>query len=308
MIDNIKFYISGKDSFESFILNDGTVELKASKSFLTNEVQDYPKRGKLGNLEVVINQKRAYIKGSIHKLENLIDEDGSQNYDDFSFCQMNTIIDEIISYFNVSGRTSISQLEIGLNMHIPMNPQRFLKNHLLMCDFRDHNKDLPFRGKGDYKEFMRTDYHLKVYNKSKQYHVNAHILRVELKILSKRKLREFGIENLEDLQNKTAIERLFKFLMEEVKKCTIIDDYNAVMMPIEDREKFYRYTNPNYWIILKDTKSLKIQSRHKKDFQALCAKYHLTTIKNVLMKKMIEKFWHLLKCTSPQGSEYVNAA
>lgn len=296
MIDNVKMYISRKDAFEDVMIREGKVDLKTFKSLLTDETEKYPQKGKLGNLEVVINEKRAYINGSLHKLENILTNDGEQNYDDFNYCQLKTTIEEIINYFNLEKGTSLSKLELGLNLQIPMNPKFFIDFNLLMHNYRDHNKNLKFRGKGDFKEFQRTDYCIKIYNKSKQSQLQANILRVEIKIISKRLLQKLNAYIVEDLIKYNVLYNIFTLLLKEVKKCTILDTYDALQIPKKDLEKLYKYTNPNFWNTLKETKSEKIQTRLKKDFESTASRHGLLKTKNELLKLMIEKFWELMNC------------
>lgn len=296
MIDNVKMYITRKDTFEYAMIKESKVDLKAFRSLLTDKTDNYPQKGKLGNLEVVINEKRAYINGSLHKLENILKDDGEQNYDDFNFCQLKSTIEEVVDYFGLENGTSLSKLELGLNLHIPMNPKLFLDFNLLMHNFRDHNKNLKFKGKGDFKEFQKTDFHLKVYNKSKQSQLRANILRVEIKIISKRLLQKLKASTVEDLLKTEVLYNIFSLLLNEVKKCTIIDTFDTLQIEDNDLEKLYRYTNPNYWNTLKETKSEKIQSGLKKDFEKVSSKYGLLKTKHLVLRLMIEKFWQLMDC------------
>jgi len=140
---------------------------------------------------------------------------------------------------------------------------------------------------------------LKIYNKSKQYKkdfdIKEHILRVELKLTSKRKIQSFGINSLNDLLDRDKLFKMFEFLKNEFKKLTIIDTLNFDDLPDKDRDKLNRYSNPNYWQRLRnENKSYKVQERLKKDFNFTLEKYNLTTIKKELESKLIEKFYYLI--------------
>lgn len=296
MIDNVKMYILRKDDFENIISREGKVDLKTFKSLLTNQIELYPKKGKLGNLEIVINEKRGFINGSLHKLENILTDDENQNYDDFNYCQLKNTIFDLLNYFHIKDGTSVSQLELGLNLHFPINPKLFIDFNLLLHNFRDHNKNLKFRGKGDYKEFQSTDFHIKIYNKSKQNQIRANILRVEIKIIRKRLIQKLGVYKIEDLLMSEVLYNIFILLLNEIKKCTIIDKFETLNIPEKDLEKLYRYTNPNYWLTLKENKSNKVQLRLKKDFEIVANKYNLLKSKNMLLELMIEKFTELMNC------------
>lgn len=83
--------------------------------------------------------------------------------------------------------------------------------------------------------------------------------------------------------------------MMEFDKLSFLDNLNFDSLPEKDKEKLYRYSNPNYWQRLRtENKSYKIQLRHKKVFNLLLEKYHLNTIKEDLKCKLIYKFWYLI--------------
>ncbi len=301
MIDNIKCFVVRKNEFEHFLNSSRRIDLKASTSLITGNIETYPLKGKFGNIDVVINEKKAYINGSLHKLENIVAENKEQNYDDFNFCQLKAIIEETLSYLHLDRNTSLSQLELGLNLHIPIDPKTFLDYNLLMHNFRDHNKNLRFRSKGDLKEFQLTDYHIKIYNKSKQCQLSDNILRVEIKIITKRLLRKLKAFCIEDLLKEKVLCNIFDLLLREIKKCTILDRFDPAKISSNDLEKLYKYTNPNYWLNLKTTKSEKVQTGQKKKFEEIAFKYNLLTTKQLLINLLTDKFWDLMNCTESQS-------
>lgn len=302
MIDFLKFKVLEREILEHHIKKTQVVDLNTSLNLVTGEELNCPLKGKYFRMDVVLSCQGAYIKGSVHKMTNLFNGGKFQNYNDFTFCTASESITHLTQVFGLR-KTSLTNLELGLNINISKDPQEVLDYNLLMYDNEAHNKNLKFRGKGDYKEFHKTDYSIKVYNKSKQYSLKSNILRVEVKIISKRKLQQLGIFSLEDLHGKEVIERLYSFLWGELQKLTIIDDYTNIKMPSEDLSSLNKYTNPNYWKKLGRDKSYKVKSNRKNKFKALIIKYGLDNTKNEVLKNVSEKFEEMMSCDAlPIGS------
>ena len=295
MIDNVKLFVSDKHSFENHIVKGKVIDLSTKFNQMTGEVEDYPKRGKDGNLNVGITLNTACILGSIHKYHNIMMDKGNHNYDNFYYSQIEAEIRGLIKKYNIENDTSITNLEFGFNLAVEKNPQIILDSNILMNNLKAPNKNLKFSGKGDLKEFQMTDYSIKIYNKSKQFKLDTNILRVELKITQKRFLQKLGIFKLEDLLNKDTFFRLFESLRDKIEGVVIIDGFQDKMMLETDKDKLNKYSNPNYWINLKSTKSLKQISRLKKELETLLNKYELLHTKNEILEKLENKFIELLE-------------
>lgn len=294
MIDNVKLFVKDKHSFESHILNNGLAELSSKLNYYTGEVSEYPKRGKDLNLDISITNNLGTVLGSIHKYNNISSDKGNQNYNDFSFCQIQEVILGLIEKYNIAGDTSITNLEFGFNLKIEKNPKIIIDNNLLMYCFKAHNKDLKYRGNGDYKEFQLTDYRFKVYSKSKQFKLATNILRIELKITRKRLLQQLNIYCMEDLLDYNNFLSLFEFFIGKFEGLMLIDEFDADSVPENAYNRLIKYTNPNYWITIKAKKSPKVIYRLKKDFNNLLNKYNLLKTKSELRKKLNSKFIELL--------------
>jgi len=294
MIDNVKLFVKDKHSFESHILNNGLVELNSKLNYYTGEVMEYPKRGKDLNLDINVTTNSGTILGSIHKYSNIIADIGNQNYNDFSFCRIQEVILGLIGKYNIADDTSITNLEFGFNLAVKKDPKIIIDNNVLMNNFKAPNKNLKFLGKGDYKEFQLTDYSIKMYNKSKQFKLDADILRIELKITRKRMLQQLGVYSLEDLLDYEVYFRLFEALREKFEGVLILDEFDANSVPENVYNKLIKYTNPNYWISIKNKKSPKVIYRLKKDFNNLLYKHDLLKTKSELREKLNSKFIELL--------------
>lgn len=295
MIDNVKLFVLDKHSFENHIVKGKVIDLSTKFNQMTGEVEDYPKRGKDGNLNVGITLNTACILGSIHKYHNIMMDKGNQNFDDFYYSQIEKEIRGLIKKYSIENDTSITNLEFGFNLAVEKDPQVILDNNILMNNFKAPNKNLKFLGKGDYKEFQMTDYSIKVYNKSKQYKLKSNVLRVELKITKKRFLQLLGVYELEDLLDKNTYMRLFEALRGKIESLIILDEFQSKIMLETDKDKLNKYSNPNYWINLKSTKSPRQIYRLKIEFDALVNKYKLLQTKNEILKKLENKFLDLVE-------------
>ena len=299
MIDFIKLNITDGLRFEEQLTNYKITELKTFLNSSTGVIELYPKYGKYLNLDIKVNPKHSKISGSLHKLENICFLGENQNYNDFTYNELKSQIPMLEEIFDLEQNNSLSYLELGFNIKLDFDPQKIIDDNILMYNFKNHQKDLKFNGNGDYKEFIKRDYSIKIYSKSKQYkkqfNLNEHILRIELKIKTKRKIQNFGIFCLNDLLDKNKIYNVFEFLYNEFEKLIIIDNLNFDDLPEKDKEKLNRYTNPNYWQRLRtENKSYKVQNRLKKDFNLILTKYNLNTQKEDLKYKLIYKFWELI--------------
>ena len=305
MIDNVKLFVNDKHKFENHVENNGLVELSTSINHYTGEVNEYPKRGNDLNLNVNITMKQATILGSIHKYNNLIEDKGNQNFNDFTFCQIQEVILGLMEKYKIENEkdTSITNLEFGFNLVVEKDPKLIIENNVLMNNFKAPSRNLKFQGKGDYKEFQLTDYRIKIYNKSKQFKLDSNVLRVEIKITNKRLLQKLDIYSLEDLLDYKVYKRLFKLFMEKFAGLMIVDEFDANLIPENYYNRLIKYTNPNYWISIKGKHSAKVIARLKNDFKCLLHKHDLLKNKIELREKLNSKFVELLN-SDCSDSEY----
>lgn len=294
MIDNLKIFSTKKDEFENNITSNRTVDLKQFYEPFTGEIKPYPLKGKKLNLEIAINEKTASIAGSFHKYYNLDNDLGLQNYNDFNYSKIKLTTKQIIETFKIAKSTSITNLELGFNILISEDPQKYIDDYLLMYDLKAPNRNEKFLGKGDYKEFRKTDYYLKIYNKSKPYKLDKNILRVEIKIIRKRLLESLGVYYLENILEKKVLSNIFELLMQKFELLTIIDNFNEIDIPPDELERLKNYMNDNYWIRIKQRKTSKQLYNLKKDFRMLQTKYNLNKTKNEIRIKLYSKYNELI--------------
>lgn len=294
MVDNLKIYSNKKDEFENHIILNRIVDLKQFYEPFTGEIKPYPLKGKKLNLDIAINEKTASITGSFHKHYNLDNDLGLQNHNDFNYSKIKLTTEHLIETFKIAKSTSITNLELGFNIVIDEDPQRYIDDYLLMYDLKAPNRNEKFLGKGDYKEFRKTDYYMKIYNKSKPYKLEKNILRIEIKIIRKRLLELLGVYSLEDILNKEILKNIFELLIRKFEGLTIIDEFNEIDIPSVEFERLKNYMNDNYWIRIKQRKTSKQLYTFKKDFRMLQIKYKLNKTKDEIRRKLYCKFNELI--------------
>ena len=296
MIDNIKVYPLDKKRFDYQIETKRPVDLISEYDRSTGEMFEYPKKARYKNLELRINKASSYLRGSLHKYYNMDVLGEEQNHNDFTFCQAIDAIENICNkFYLVPDETKITNLEFGMNLSLGYDPEIFINDNLLMYGFNSHTRHENFKGKGDFKEFRKYSYSFKLYNKSKQFRLDDHILRIEVKITDRRKLNSLGIDKLSDLTTKGAYYSLFAFLLKQYDELMIVDskELKKGLKPTENNQAYY---SPTYWNMLKNQVSYKIYKRVIRDFENYGNEAGIFNTKVVLETLIKEKFDYLINC------------
>lgn len=299
MIDNVKIYPLDKKQFDYKIETKKPVDLLSVWDRSTGEMFDYPKKARYKNMEIRINKESSYVRGSLHKYYNMDVVGEEHNHNDFSYCQCRQSIENLSNKFYLEpANTKVTNLEFGMNISLGYDPEIFINDNLLMYRFNNHTRHENFRGRGDFKEFKKYSYSLKLYNKSKQFGLDEHILRIEVKITDRRKLENLGIQNLSDLVTKEAYYSLFAFLMEQFNQLVIVDseEMRVGLTVPEKKAVMNTYCNPNYWKVLKGEVTYKVYQRHVKDFEDYGQEVGIFKTKEHITRLLKEKFNSLIDC------------
>lgn len=295
MIDFIKAYTSTKESLENKIKGYEDSETICSLDFGTGEIK-YPCRRYYENIEVRITNISGIVRNSMHKYFNLKNGFGNNNYTDFyypdimtSFEQLQTDLDEDISDYKVTN------LEFGLNIQTTLSPKSMLNNNFLMYNFDEFNQKDTFKGKGMYKQYNRSEYYVKIYDKGLQYKLNYNLLRVEIKVTDSRLLkRKFGIETVKDIYDNDKLELMFNFLLECFDEINIIDSLATQEIRGEEKTVIELGKSPHYWREIKNSKSSSYYYDLRAKYNNLLRKYNLDTIKLELRDLLVAKFQSLI--------------
>jgi hypothetical protein len=115
---------------------------------------------------------------------------------------------------------------------------------------------------------------LKVYDKSKQYYLGNHILRVEKRYKRSVPLRQIGIVTIYDLLDKNKLSKLGDELRKAWEHVLLYDSNllcSLSLLPQEMREFYKESENPKYWTRL--AKRNMTLNRKKKVLRSLIRKY-----------------------------------
>lgn len=293
MIDFLRLKYQNRDKVEKFIINSDNFKRCYTKmEYHSGEIL-YPYNVYIKKMEVSINEKSAYLKNSLHKMANYIEYKKDHNYNDFGHTRVCKTINYLDKKVIDSLSAKITQLEFGLNINTPIPAENIIVNNVLFHKYQQSNVNTKFNGKGRYKQFEHSNYYIKIYDKAKQYKLNDNILRFEIKYKGTKGINPLGVYNLSDLEDKEVLKNLFNDLLKRFDELTIIDEITDKVSK-KDKKELTNYLSINYWENLSERKNRNLKSRHIKKFNALLEKNSLLSTKQVLRKKLIEKFETLI--------------
>jgi hypothetical protein len=295
MVDFIKLYWRDKSIFGPFVTDrTNFARLYSVLEEHSGEIT-YPKKARFENMLVVVSEKSGYVKNSIHKLHNLLKGEADHNHNDFSYSNLSFTIDNLASKLSDVDSAIITQLEFGFNITTTIPAEIIIERMVLMHKHKGANHDKEYHGNGKLKQFDRSTYLIKVYDKAKQYELGQNILRFELKLFTRRELMRLGVNHLNDLKDKVILENLFKFTLKRFDEMTIIDKIqDPIKITCKDDKVLSIYRNPSFWQNELANLHTETRARHKRKFHDLLIKYDLLKTKKTLKKALIDKFRYLM--------------
>lgn len=294
MIDFIKLYWNDKDRLQSYVLSEGNFdEVNMVLEKHSGQIK-YPYTTHFTGMKVGLTQKSGYVKNSLHKSYNILKTGIEHNFNDFTYSSICEEIDYLGSKLVDLDKSRITQLEFGLNILIDIPAEFLIRRNILMHKLKGANHNRQYYGKGELKQFDYYNYVLKIYDKAKQYGLNANMLRLEVKFTKSKDFQALGIFNIKDLNDKLKLRKLFLLLLERFDELTIIDDYLDSWLTLKDLNTLKRYVNPSYWEVDLIDKTRQTKLRHKKKFEAILNKYNLLKTKSILRSLLIQKFIYLI--------------
>jgi hypothetical protein len=249
MIDFVKIKVLNPDIPR--IRNNLRLEWFQRTSERTGEVKEYTSTYNDLNFEIK-NDKHLNISGSLHKFWNNLHGRGEQNYNDFNFADLVSVIIEFYKMFDlVPGSCILENLEFGVNVSptIPANEiLRSVINHKGKPFTNEYTDNKRFR------ECERQRYIVKIYNKGLQYNQPGNILRFENKTIKMAHIKETGITTLQDLLDIRKIERLGVILFDNFNEL-LFYDYTIPEAVLRHSKRLIltQGQSPAYWINLKET-------------------------------------------------------
>jgi hypothetical protein len=295
MIDFIRVHYSDKEKLENFVTSKGNFNKVFTVFEYHSETIQYPYKANLQNMEIVINDKGAYVKNSIHKLNNLLISGEEHNYNDFSYSQLISVTDFLSDNVVGINDNKLTQLEFGFNLTVPKSAESIIKKNILMHNLKRHSAMRRFKGKGCLLEFEHSNYIIKIYDKAKQYKRSEHTLRFEIKFLSNKEFNPLGIYNIGDLTNKDNLKMLFEYLMKRFEELLIVDVIQEnLQIPEKEIDSLNSFSSFSYWENLSEEDKRQKKMNDKRKYFKLLEKHDLLKTKKMLRNQLDKKFEKLI--------------
>ncbi|WP_332453648.1 hypothetical protein [Chryseobacterium aquaticum] len=295
MIDFIKIYTQTKEALEAN-LKKNFGDTICSMNYCTKEPQ-YPCRRYFENMEVRITDRMGVIRNSVHKFFNIKNGLGNNNYTDFYYSDIQIAFEQFQQDLNENIEDyKITNLEFGLNIRTSQSPKTLLENNFVMFNFDEFSQNDTFKGKGCYKQYNRSEYLVKIYDKGLQFGLPYNLMRVEIKIIDSKMLKNrCDIFIVKDIYNKNCLMKLFKLLLKVFDEINIIDSHTAEKVPQKDKTFIEIGKSPSYWRKIKNNQSSTYYYDIRESYNKLLEKYRLDTIKQELRDSLIHKFNFLIE-------------
>lgn len=257
------------------------------------EYEDYIDGDLKSKVIIPNNGGPTYVKqkGSLHKYHNYITGQGIQNYNDFTFKQLQFTLDHIEEVYPTGLAGKLETLEYGINILTEIDPKIIIEDHILLFKGKEGNKTTYSNG-GISKQWDKTNYYLKIYDKGKHYQIQDNILRVEIKFTTHRGIINAGVESLHSLRQKDVLDGLNNTIMKAIDNLTVIDHTDP---QISNREKeiFDIFTSYRKLKNLSKKVSRTEKGRLKKKFQEILSRNKLDTLHTEIRTKVSKKFKEL---------------
>ncbi|WP_419869896.1 hypothetical protein [Chryseobacterium sp. CT-SW4] len=307
-IDFVKFHYTDKN----YMLPMDRTDFIISVNNETGET-DNKKVGEYFGIQIIkYPSDRIIVKGSIHKFFNRMDFNGN----DFDMKNFSSALHDLEIELGLNPQyCRLENIEIGVNIQLPFDPNKILQN-LLFHRSVEFNKTI---SGSFYYQSAKRDYIIKIYNKTVQYEkklkkythnqifitidknkgvisskniINKQLLpntlRFEIKFLKMNILNNLGVVSLSDLIKPEIVNQFQMLLLKEFKEVYFYDyTTDETKMRKTEINRLKDYRNPNYWINL----NKKDKYYHKNKFQEMTLKYSQNVKGQILelIQQKIEK-------------------
>ena len=226
---------------------------------------------------------RCELQGSVHRFSR----GGLHNADAFTAADLSTALDDLIQMFQINPfQSRLNNVEFGVNLVLPFPVSQVLDN-LISYKYRPFSR---VREPGDgyaYYQCHTQRYVVKLYDKGDQYELDAHVLRVEVKVLKMEYLKSRGrfgvpirLDWLADLLDIANYGPLGALLVETFTEILFDEPtINPAILTARERDIYQNGRNPRFWLIPDDLtgreyeRSRKALQRTEKAFRALLNKH-----------------------------------
>ena len=243
------------------------------------DIFTHPETGFKIKIKKWTNSKEYYleVKGSIHKFYK------GNNYTDFSLFDLEKSIQSLCNWLDIpSNEWELHGFEFGVNLNIKPNT---ILNHIVNYNGYEI-ATIRYKQGGKQKEVGLSLHSLKVYNKGKQYGLDKHCLRYEIKAP---KMAYFGRDThwyLSDLLNPDIHEALRMKLVISLNRLIVTQKIHPTSRKEHILYEFGR--NPLNWAELKRNPTNKNDfARKRTRFNALIDRH--TDVVSTFKKAVLDK-------------------
>jgi hypothetical protein len=286
MFDYIKIQdLIVKDKNELANKLDLTLSVLPSTGELINE----DKKRHIKNLEIFFKENNyIHLTGSIHKYFN----NGHHNFNDFNVSNLFSTLKELAEIYGIDlFNSKLNNLEIGVNIEVPFNVDKFIQKILI---HKGSNYIIKRNKNMNFVEFIHSNYYIKIYNKGKQYRKDYNlvneILRFEIKVSKMEYLhsKDININTLIDLLNYSIYPKLTELIVSTYNEILIYDD--SVVLSKLDKKSNEFYTSANnreYWLNELNKYTQYDPKKELKKYNSTRTKYNRNILK---FKDIISKY------------------
>jgi len=252
---------------------------------------------------IIYDSGTVMFSGSIHKLYNSLYKIVAPNYKktvkqqkykgyngtQFTLANILEVRTHLTKLFKCEPQQmKFQNIEFGINSQPDINPQIFIKGLLYQ-----RGKKFEFKYSNCYAQVKHQKYILKIYNKSNQYGMSKHTLRIEIKGQRATAFLETGIKTFADI-NTNTIENAKQLLLKRFDE-VVYYDYTISKKELTNRQKqdLVKYSNPRFWFV--DLIPNR-RSRHKERLRNYIVNYS-TNLHQKIRTDIIEKCSILNRCS-----------
>jgi len=267
LIDYVKILLSNIDTMRLLLLSN--LDFKTAISKQTGELGT-KQIAKYHHCKITLFDSGLLLfTGSIHKLYNSLHNIKAPNYKNgkemvekgyngtqFTLGNILEVRAHLTKLFDCEPQQmQFQNIEFGINTEPSINPQDFIKGLLYQ-----RGKQFEFRFNNCYAQAEHQRYLLKIYNKSNQYGMDKHTLRIETKEIKAESFSVTGIRTFADINTQT-LENAKQLLLKRFDK-VVYYDYTINKKGLTKRQKqsLSNYSNPRYWF---ENISVKNRDYHK---------------------------------------------
>lgn len=290
MIDGIKIELPSHTA--TSWLSNKLLNFYTSTNVDTGEMLDNTTIAKYRGLVFYIIQSTKYeglyyceIAGSLHKYFN----SGKHNYNDFTFNDLQSVINDLSKKFNINPETAILRnIEFGVNIFTPLTSSELLKNLVAYKNYEFGTLKVERKTVGKQIEQQRQK--LKIYNKGRQYNLkDKNLSRFEVAIKKMESLKPYNIKTLSDLTEISKITPLLGILLNWWRDIIYYDKSINIkaLSPKQQKRVLYSAT-PRNWVEFNRMQ----RARAKKRFNELMSLHGSKTQKEIAF--LIAEKWEQL--------------